>query len=438
MCWCERLCPARRCGSSRLIGAIINRRNTLYLLISASLIAGLGTGKAFFFNVAYLLGALLIVAFLWSWLSVRGIAINRKTRSRRAQVGGRLEETFVVRNGGLIPKLWVEIYDQSTLPGHRASHVVPTLMPRRSFRWYVETPCRTRGEFQLGPVTVMGGDPFNLFQASRKLMATSRVIVYPETKPVDRFELPMGVLSGGDAQRRRSQHVTTNVAGVRDYVPGDSFNRIHWKSTARNNRLMVKEYEVDPLVDIWLFVDFSSTSLVEDPSVRRVNGSGPVIPNGHEIPPSTEEYGVVVASSLARYFIEAERALGFAAYIPQRDILQPERGSRQLMRILQSLAVARSFSPYNLREMLTLETPYFTRGTTLVIVTSSLDAAWITEAQILSRRGIRPVCVLIDPGSFEGKSSPDEFRALMKIAKIPSILVRRGDDITTALAQRPF
>ena len=38
---------------------------------------------------------------------------------------------------------------------------------------------------------------------------------------------------------------------------------------------MVKEFEIDPQADVWLFVDFSRASLVEAPSVRRMNGDGP-------------------------------------------------------------------------------------------------------------------------------------------------------------------
>src|SRR5262249_36587775 len=147
-------------------------------------------------------------------------------------------------------------------------------------------------------------------------------------------------------------------AGVRDYAPGDSFNRIHWASTARKDRLIVKEFDIDPLVDIWLFVDFSASSVVEEPGLQRISGNGTIIPTSQDIPPSTEEYAVVIAASLANYFIASERALGFAAYTPYREVYQPEHGQRQLNHILQTLAVARSFSKYSLQQMLTLETPY--------------------------------------------------------------------------------
>lgn len=415
-----------------------NRRNTLYSLLILSLLAGLFTGRAFFFNLSYLLGALLIISLIWSWTAVRWVGITRRTRTRRAQVGRNLEEVFVVTNRSILPKLWLEIRDHSNMPGHRASHIVPALGPRASYRWYVDTPCTVRGEFTLGPISISSGDPFGLFSSPRTLAATSRVIVYPRTVPVDHFELPMGILSGGDAQRRRAQTITTNAAGVREYAPGDAFNRIHWATTARRERLMVKEFEIDPMVDVWMFVDFSADSLVEFPNLRRINGTGAAIPTNGEIPPSTEEYAVVIAASLAKHFIEAERALGFAAYVPHREIHQPERGNRQLLRILQSLAVARSFTTYSLAEMLTLETPYFTRGTTLVVITSSLDTRWIAEAQILARKGIRPVCVYIDPSSFGGNVAPENTRAMLRLAKIPTVTVSRGDDLTAALRQRPI
>ncbi len=391
-----------------------------------------------FFNIAYLLGGLMLLSFIWAWLSVRWISISRKTRARRAQVGRNLDEAFLIRNRAILPKLWLEVRDHSTLPGHRASHVVPALGIHGSYQWYVETPCIVRGEYQLGPMTVISGDPFGLFLTPRRVDATSRVIVYPATLPISHIELPIGQISGGDAQRRRSHFVTTNAAGIREYAPGDSFNRIHWASTARRDRLLVKEFDIDPLVDIWLFVDFSAASVAESPDVQRYTRTGIAIPSGENIAPSTEEYAIIIAASLTKYFIESERALGFAAYTPHREIHQPERGNRQLSRILQTLAVARSFSQFTLRQMLTLETPYLTRGTTLLILTSSLDAAWVSEAQILSRKGIRPVCILIDPTSFNGQSNADEMRGLLRLAKIPTITVHKNDDLSAALAQRPL
>jgi uncharacterized protein (DUF58 family) len=287
-------------------------------------------------------------------------------------------------------------------------------------------------------MSLVSGDPFGLFLSPRRLAASSTVIVYPATVDLVHFELPIGSLSGGEARRRRAHFITTNAAGVRDYAPGDSFNRIHWRSSARKDHLMVKEFEIDPLVDIWLFVDFSADSLME-PMVQRMYGVGPVMVNSPGIPRSTEEYSVVAAASLAKYFIEKlERAVGFVAYTPYREVYQPERGNRQMSRILQVLALARSLSEFSLAQMIALETPYLTRGTTLVLVTSSLDMNWVKEAQVLIRRGIRPVCVLIEPQTFGGSQPSDELKGILHLSKIPVISVSASDDLVAALAQRPF
>ena len=415
-----------------------NRRNFIYVLLICFLIAGLATGRSVLLTLVYVFVGLMVLSFIWAWTSVRWITVGRRTRARRAQVGRRLDEAFTVRNRAFIPKLWLEVRDHSDLPGHRASHIVPTIGPRSMYRWYVETPCLIRGEFRLGPLTLLGGDPFGFFMSPRHISSTSRVIIYPATVPIHSFELPVGTLSGGEAQRRRAHFITTNAAGVRDYSYGDSFNRIHWRSTARKDQLMVKEFEIDPLVDIWLFVDFSSASVIEDPALRRHPETGRIVPDGKGIPPSTEEYGVVIAASLAQYFVQIERALGFVAYTPHREVYQPERGNRQLTRILQTLAVARSSTSYTLAQMLALETPYLTRGTTLVVVTSSTTSDWISELQILQRRGIRSMCIFIDPSSFGAIVDVTSVQGMLRLARIPLINISKDDDLSAALAQRPY
>ena len=223
-----------------------NRRNVLYVLMIISLLAGLLTGRQQLFNLTYLIALLLLLSLAWTQLSLRGIGLRRETRSRRSQVGRVFRETFSIRKIGILPKLWLEIVDHSTLPGHNASQVAPLLVGRRDHSWEVETTCSVRGEFQLGPITVVSSDPFGFFRSPRRIGASEKLIVYPLTVEINQVLLPIGLLSGGDAQRRLTHQITTNASSVRDYVPGDTMNRIHWRTTARTGNLMVKEFELDP------------------------------------------------------------------------------------------------------------------------------------------------------------------------------------------------
>lgn len=413
-----------------------NRRNALWLLMIVLLLAGLFTGRTVFFQLAYVFFGVMIVAFLYAWLAVRGIHIGRRTRSGRSQVGQTFSEEFLVRNSFFLPKLWLEVRDHSNLPNHRASHVVPTLLPGRDFRWQVETQSIVRGEFSLGPLTIRSGDPFGLFLTPRHIAATQKIIIYPRTVPIARVPLPPNTLSGGEPQSFQSQNITTNAAGVREYVPGDSINRIHWKSTARRGKLIVKEFELDPLTDLWIIVDFSTESLHEDPQIQRLNGNGPVIQQGDGIPPSTEEYSVVIAASLASHFIAGNRAVGFSTYAPHREYYPPERGQRQLLKIMETLAVARSTSQRTLREMLATETPNIKRGANLLLITANQSKDWTTSLQMLHRRGVRTTAIIIEAASFGGLGSDEELRGTLELMRIPYISIRRGDNISDVLAHR--
>lgn len=417
-----------------------NRRNIIYVLVVSSVIAAFLTGERLLFSVSYLLLGVLTLSFFWAQIAIRWVRISRRSQTQHARVGKTIEEHFKVRNTAFVPKLWLEVKDHSNLPGHRASQVVPALSGFGEFKWETRTVCVSRGEFQLGPMTILSGDPFGLFIVPRKIDAITRLVVYPDIVAIKRFNLITGNTSGGEAKRQRSPNITPNVAGARDYTPGDSLTIMDWKATARYQRLMVKEFDLDPLMDVWLFADFSSRSLVEDPNVIRVNNhdgtKGPVLPTQPGIPASTEEYTAVITASLAQYFLDLDRAVGFSAHIPQRRVLQPDRTNRQMNHILESLGMARSLSEYTLDQMLAQETQYFTRGTTVILITSAPDSVWVARAKRLSQRGVKAMCVYIDPTTFNPLIRAEDVRRVLRASGIPTIAVRCGEDLAHALGQK--
>jgi uncharacterized protein (DUF58 family) len=272
----------------------------------------------------------------------------------------------------------------------------------------------------------------------RDLKPTSNVVIYPITYEIRQFALPLGILPGGDALRRRTHYVTTNASGVRDYAPGDSFSRIHWRSTARRDRLIVKEFELDPLADIWIVPDMSLYGHVVSEPTRRDDDSS--IPNWlkveeFKLPESTEEYTVTVAASLAQYFLRRDRSVGLLGYGQSNEIVQPDRGERQLNRILETLAVLRAQGEVPIQDVLHAESHVFPRGTTVIVVTATTREVWVTSAQQLVRRGLRVVTVLIDPASFGGTRSAAPLVNMLQAVGTGAYLVKNGDDIGHALSQ---
>ncbi len=417
------------------------RRTVVFALALVAFIAGLITGRDLLFTLAYLLGLLLILSFVWAWINLNSVHLSRLTRVRRTQVGRPLEERFTVRNTTIVPKLWLEVRDYSDLPYHYSSHVVNNLGSRQSYSWRVTTICQQRGRYQLGPIRLRTSDPFGLFPMERDLTPTSNVVVFPMTFDIHQFALPVGILPGGDALRRRTHYVTTNASSVRDYEPGDSFNRIHWKSTARRDRLVVKEFELDPLADIWVVPDMSVFGHV----MPRKQASAPPPTLGDipgwlkmqefRLPESTEEYTVTIAASVAQFFLRRDRAVGMLTYGQSNEILQPDRGERQFNRILETLAVMRAEGEVPLQDMLYAETHLFPRGTTLIVVTPYGREDWSIAARQLSRRGLRVVTILVNPASFSGTRSTETLYHLLRAAGQVVYTVNNGDDLTVALSR---
>lgn len=424
------------------MAAFFGRRSTVvFALAVVAFVAGLVTGRDLLFTLSYLMGALLILSYAWAWINLNGVHLSRVTRVRRTQVGRPLEERFTVRNTTIVPKLWLEVRDFSTLPYHYSSHVVNNLGSRKSYSWRVTTICQQRGRYQLGPIRLRTSDPFGLFPMERDLSPTSNVVVFPMTFDIHQFALPVGILPGGDALRRRTHYITTNASSVRDYEPGDSFNRIHWRSTARRDRLVVKEFELDPLADIWVVPDMS----VFGHLVPRKQAAPPPPPVGDipgwlkmqdfRLPESTEEYTVTIAASVAQFFLRRDRAVGMLAYGQSNEILQPDRGERQFNRILETLAVLRAEGEVPLQDMLYAETHLFPRGTTVIVVTPITREEWSIAARQLTRRGLRVVTILVNPASFSGTRSAEPLFHLLHAGGQVAYLVNNGDELAMALSR---
>lgn len=406
------------------------------ILFGASLLAGAITGTPLYFRLSYLWAGLLIVSWVMSRLSLRGVRARRTARALRSQVGQIFEEHFELENSSRWPRLWIEVHDSSPLPGSHGSHVITLIGGRESRTYLARTRLVQRGVFALGPTTLVSGDLFGLFPVSRTIPSQDSVLVYPMLVEVLGFPNPPGLLPGGEALRRRTPQITSNAAGVREYGPGDPLNRIHWVSTARRDRLMVKEFELDPLADVWIFVDAARSVQAAKPYKlpefdprdfwrKRVK---------YEIPPSTLEYAVTAAASLARYYLQRGRSVGLGYADQALRILPSDRGGRQLGKILEALALVRAEGEMPLQGLVEAQARHLPRGSTAVLITPSTSDSVYRTIDLLSRRGLRPVVVLLDAATFGGYLSTQRVAESLKMMNIPLCQIAEGQDLGAVLS----
>lgn len=416
----------------------------IFLLIALAMtwVLAFNSGRDLAFNIAYLITSVLVLSYGYALNSVRGIRLRRFTRTRRSQVGQYAEEQFEVTNRNYWPKLWIEIEDHSTLPWHPASRVVSNLGRGSTQRWQVKTLCMQRGRFQLGPITLHGGDPLGIFMKTHEVAGTSQLIVYPLVVELTSFEPSLSDLSGGEARHRRTYQITSSVAGVREYVRGDSLNRIHWPTTARARRFMVKEFELDPTADIWLFLDLYAETEGALPWSAKPPEPGLFAlrtrrqrEKGFELPPNSTEYSITVTASLARYFLMRNRAVGFTAWGNVRDYVQADRGERQLNKLLEALAVVEANGSMPFANIISTDGIRLNRNDTVIAISTDPSREWALALQQIQRRGVKSVAVLIDGSTFGRSFDYEPLLVELQASAIPTYRVRRSDPIDKALAQ---
>ncbi len=405
-----------------------------------SLAAALATGRDLLYNTFYLITLSLIGSRLWAWQNVRGLEIRRRVRTPRSQVGKFVEESFEITNLGWLSKLWVEIHDQSDLPGHHASRVLVSLKRKQLRYWTVRTPCIQRGRYHLGPVELRSGDPLGIFEVSRKISGAHSILIYPATYDIPGFQLPPGRAPGGKIARFRTHYLTTNVATVREYVPGDSFNRIHWRSTARTGQLMVKEFELDPTSDVWILLDLDAAWHLAQPwEMPEISDSPTMLQRWHHkkepaLAPATIEYAASAAASIAQRYLVERRAVGFITYAPRRQVLQLERGHRQFTKILETLAVIDPVESIAFDRVLLAEGHFLDRNATVVAITASADNAWVAVLREYRRRGISVTAIVIAASTFGPAASYRPILAELWASQIPVYVLRKGASISSALS----
>ncbi|HEX2979427.1 MAG TPA: DUF58 domain-containing protein [Anaerolineaceae bacterium] len=418
------------------------RRNfwVVLILLLASIGAAVISGRSIYYRLIYLWSLIIVTSFIWTLLSLRGLNVNRHARTMRQQVGQIFEERFDVSNKSRFPRLWVVLKDQSALPGNSGSRVLTWIGGRQQRTYLSYTWLTRRGQFPLGPTVLESGDLFGLFVSQKFIPASTSILVTPYIVGIQAFPAPPGLLPGGRALQRKTHEVTPYAAGVREYVFGDSLNRIHWQSTARRDRLMVKEFEQDPQADVWIFIDAQQSIQAALPEVTpELKGDRLWLwrsrPDEVTLPPSTIEYAVSVAASLSQFYIQQGRAVGLVSAGQNYMILPAERGERQLGKIVDTLAFLQADGELPMIGLTAMQASHLPRGSTVVIITPSIQKSIAVAAADLAQRTLQPVVVFLDPSTFGGTRSTAGVAAALAERGITSIQIANGADLKSTLEQ---
>ncbi len=364
------------------------RRLELLIVAAVLVVAAFSTGLPFLFYLLYL--AILVIggSYVLVRLGLADLEAGYVVSQLHGHVGDKMRVTYTLRNGSRLPKLWLEVHNPTTLPGGLPGRAV-TLAGRSERSWLIRVPLSRRGHFRIEPLHIRTGDPFGFFEASATVGQGVSVVVYPRLEPLPRWRLPASALEGSRVSPVRTLQRTPLATTVRPYAPGDSMNRIHWKSTARHGEIQVKEFDLEQTADAWIVLD-----------LQRGIQAG----RGDE---STVEAAVRAAASIAAMALQENRAVGMTVNVGRMSFLPADRGGRQHLKIMQLLAAVEADGSAPLVETLIASVGRLRRGMTAVIITPSLDPAWVRPLASLRSRGVACAVVTLDADAFDRYAPED-------------------------------
>lgn len=351
-------------------------------------------------------GGAFFLSTIWAISLYLGLGFRRETRQAWGQVGDIYSEEFTISNKGPFPALAAMVIDHSTFPWYK-SNVAWPIIGNFDRIWYMDNICFRRGLYTVGPTEIKATDPFGIYEVTIKSTDTKEIVIAPPIVTLNQIDFASGDWIGDGGAKAISFERTVTAASVREYVSGDSLFSIHWLSSARRDDIYVRTYDQQPSSDWWIILDMDQAVQVGE---------------GLE---STDEYAAILAASIADRGLKENRAVGLIGEGSKQVWLPPKTGSGQRAEIMYALALARQ-GDFSMKDLLSKAQRFLGRKSSAIIITPSVDPAWLVPLTTLKQRGVTTTVLMLNRLEFGGSLSSDPIQYQLSTWGIRNFLIGKS------------
>jgi uncharacterized protein (DUF58 family) len=374
------------------------------------------------FAVAIGLVAAPLLALLWLRFLVRPMSLRRRTGERELVEGGTVPVALEVRpDAGPLPGR-ATVIDRVGGMGERAVPVQRIGHTLRGRYWIDDVP---RGRYALEGAVLLLDDPFGLTESRIPLHRHDTLLVYPRVYQLDGFFTDSGTAGGDEGRALLHRTAGYDLHSIRDFQQGESLRRVHWRSTAKRRKLMVKEL----------------TDMPRDEAAVLLDGDAAAVagPRGQ----SSFDAQVRAAASLVSRLVVLGQRCSLVIHGATRDRMRIQAGGGEWGIVLAALASLEPTADRPLHAMLRevaggSGAAEAVDAARLFVVTSAVSPA--LADRLLSLRSARRdvALVWVDAPTFAGRETGlgAEEAASLRLAQagVAVARIRSGDDIGAALS----
>ncbi|HZS37774.1 MAG TPA: DUF58 domain-containing protein [Polyangia bacterium] len=287
--------------------------------------AAINTGNNLLYLLLGMMFSLIIASGVLSEMSLRGLEVTRLPPGRLHARRPVLMGIGLKNKKRRLPSFSIEVEDLvEEKPLDKKCYFLKLPAGRLQHTSYRHSFSR-RGRYAFTGFRLSTKFPFALFRKSRIVELQSEVIVFPQLVPMGHPPPPRAHTVGEESRGRPGRR--GEFGGLHEYRHGDDPRDIHWRSTARKGRAMVREYEDESARRVSIFLDNALPGGAACRDEAALDGL---------------ERAVSVAASLAADYLER----GYAVRVVTRGEAIPWlQGPAQLPRLLRALALLQAAMP---------------------------------------------------------------------------------------------
>ena len=257
------------------------------------------------------------------------------------------------------------------------SRLILSLRPGEAARFSYELSSPERGTHEVGPTQIVFTDNLKLRSAVSQLSNVGQFLVLPKIEKLGTVDLKgrrVGPWPGLVPSRRMG--IGTEFFEISPYVPGDDLRRVNWKASARSGKLVTNEFEGEQVVDILVVLDCSEDVMSDLFDYDAL------------------EFQVRFAASLCSQLIMQGNRVGLSIYGAVRTWVDLAFGKRQLLKLLDSLAVVKPGAAtlpikYVLESVISTVLP---ARSVVVLISPMIDAALPEMVESVVLKGYTTIC----------------------------------------------
>ncbi|AWE08861.1 DUF58 domain-containing protein [Lysinibacillus sp. 2017] len=201
-----------------------------------------------------------LYSILLALLPIHFKEIARTLSKSHIERGDSVFVTVTFRNTGWIPLIFLTVRElamEEDLYEAAKGQMSKLFLVgwKREFEWTYELKQLQRGEHYFRGLEFVCTDFFGWTIRKTTIEKPQLFLVYPKVYKVNSIPMRMQYEQGAAMTQYSLIKDTTMATGVREYVPGDRFSWIHWKSFAKNGELRTKEFEDRQTQNTFVLID---------------------------------------------------------------------------------------------------------------------------------------------------------------------------------------